>query len=161
VRRADVEGLDRDLGRAGDDERARQAAGPGVELRLGDERAPALDPDDLAVVLEDRERLADDDAAHAEAAREFGLGRQGLARGPRPGLDLLLEHLLQLVVQRHEARAVKRPAGGERTPMALRRGHGASIGQLDDCCSDNLRRSRHVPHELRRHRSERPMVPPP
>ena len=36
---ADVEGLDRDLGRARDDERAREAAGAGVELRLGDERA--------------------------------------------------------------------------------------------------------------------------
>ena len=58
---ADVEGLDRDLGRARDDERAREAAGARVELRLGDERAAALDADDLAVVLEDRERLAHDD----------------------------------------------------------------------------------------------------
>ena len=56
------------------------------------------------------------------------------------GLDLLLEDLLKLVVQRHEARPVKRTAVGDRGPMALRRSHGASIGQVDDGCSDRMRR---------------------
>jgi hypothetical protein len=73
-----------------------------ASLRLGDERAAPLDADHLAVVLEYRERLAHYDAAHAEASGQLRLRRQRLSGPPAIRLDLLLENLLQLVVQRHE-----------------------------------------------------------
>jgi hypothetical protein len=73
VRAADVERLDGHVGWPRIQEHAREAAGAGVELRLRDERAAALDADDLAVVVEDRERLAHDHSADPEPARQFGL----------------------------------------------------------------------------------------
>ena len=65
-------------------EQAREPAGPGVELRLGHEGPTALDADHLAVVLEDRQRLADNDAADRIAARQLGLRGEPVTGLPGP-----------------------------------------------------------------------------
>ncbi len=59
--------------------------------------------DDLSVILEDGERLADDDPADAEAARELGLGGKRVSGCPDARLDLLLQCFLKLIVQGDKA----------------------------------------------------------
>ena len=55
------------------------------------------------VVLENVKGLAHDRAADTEPPGKLRLGGKQLVRMPVAGLDLLLQHFLQLVVQRHEA----------------------------------------------------------
>ena len=105
--RALVEDLDRHAFAALGFEESRQTTGPVVELWSRHERPTAADADDLVVVLEDRECLPDDHAAHAEDAGELGLGGKRVAGLPDARLDLLLQHLLKLIVQGDKAAAIE------------------------------------------------------
>ncbi len=86
---------------------AEQAAGGEIELRLGDERPLALHADDLAVVLEHLERLADDDPADVEHPAQLPFGRKRITDAEPSRGDLLVEDLLELVVERDAAATVE------------------------------------------------------
>ena len=88
-------------------EQPRQASGPVVQLWPRDEGGAPADANDLVVVVEDRQRLPDNNAAHAEAASKLRLGRQRVARLPEPGFDLLLEDFLKLIVQGDKAAPIE------------------------------------------------------
>ena len=88
-------------------EHAQQPARRQVGLGLGDEGASSLLAEDLSIVLQDVQRLAHDDSAHAEHPAQVTLGRECVADAKPAGRDLLMQELLQLVVERHAAAPIK------------------------------------------------------
>src|SRR5919202_1850187 len=65
-------------------------------------------------------------------ATSAGRGTTSVRDSPAARLDLLLEDLLQLVVQRHEARAVKRAAVRQGWRIALGRRHAGEYRTTAD-----------------------------
>lgn len=69
------------------------------QLRPGDESALALPSLDEAHPLQVAKRLRGSSAADIEGRTELALRRDLLARLPLPGLDLVAEQLLELVIE--------------------------------------------------------------